>query len=196
VSGEALSRRSPAAGVGWTVAPRHLPYDTHRPPAGARGRGPVVAEADASGTPDPAQRLFHLTEELGRLAGEIAKGTKSPHAANTGPDAAFVRTLIRARQRRVADFGTELFADPVWDMMLDLLASRLEGRPVSTSSLCIAAGVPGTTALRWIRLLTDRGLFVRVPDPRDGRGVLVELSDDTAERLLAHLARSKQALSL
>jgi hypothetical protein len=34
----------------------------------------------------------------------------------------------------------------------------------------------------------DRGLFVRVADPRDGRGVLIELSDSTAERLLALLA--------
>jgi hypothetical protein len=135
--------------------------------------------------------LFELTEELGRLAGEIADG-EAP-APGQALDSEFVRGVIRARQRRSAAFGADLFADPVWDMMLDLLAARLEGRAVRTSSLCIAAGVPGTTALRWIRELTDRGLFVRVPDPLDGRGVLIELSDDTAERLLGHLAAATEA---
>ena len=93
---------------------------------------------------------------------------------------------------RSAAFGADLFADPVWDMMLDLLAARLEGRAVRTSSLCIAAGVPTTSALRWIRELTERGLFVRVPDPNDRRGVLIELSDEAAERLMEHLAAGVQ----
>jgi DNA-binding MarR family transcriptional regulator len=77
-------------------------------------------------------------------------------------------------------------------MMLDLLAARLEGRGVRTSSLCIAAGVPGTTALRWIRELTERGLFVRVPDPLDRRGILIELSPDAAERMIGHLTAGAQ----
>jgi hypothetical protein len=197
VSGETAWRQAPPADAGRTAAPRHWPHAPHRD--GARGRercrGEPAHDADRIAAADPAQRLVQLTEELGRLAGEIAHVTKSAPATKDGPDARFIRGLIRARHRRVAAFGADLFADPVWDMMLDLLAARLEGRPVSTSSLCIAAGVPGTTALRWIRLLTQRGLFVRVADPRDGRGVLVQLSDDAAERLLAHLASSSRALS-
>jgi Winged helix DNA-binding domain len=189
-------QRACAIAPGWAPLPRHPLHAPHREgaraperPAGGRRHGSVVD--DALKTADPAQRLLNLTDELGRLAGEIAQGAKEKPAG--GVDAGFIRGVIRARQRRSAAFGIDLFADPVWDMMLDLLAARLEGRPVSTSSLCIAAGVPGTTALRWIRQATERGLFVRVADPRDGRGVLVELSDDTAERLLGHLAESAQA---
>lgn len=161
-----------AAASRWTIAPRHPP------------RAPDPAPANRS--PFAAQRLVELTAELGRLAGEIADTEAAPPTPTI--DSEFVRDLIRQRQRRSAEFGADLFADPVWDMMLDLLAARLDGRAVRTSSLCIAAGVPSTTALRWIRELAERGLFVRVPDPQDGRGVLIELSDDAAERLLDHLA--------
>lgn len=176
MSGESTTRRSAAVGARWTVAPRHPP----RNPNAQAPRSPVAA-----------QRLFELTAELGRLAGEIAEG-EAPAPA-LALDSEFVRGLIRQRQTRSAAFGADLFADPVWDMMLDLLAARLDGRAVRTSSLCIAAGVPSTTALRWIRELTGRGLFVRVPDPQDGRGVLIQLSDDAAERLMEHLAAGMQA---
>jgi hypothetical protein len=198
----ALLEGQPRGGVEIRMPPRHPAYGPHResgrgherPVVPPRQRIPIAEDPERTAAADPAQRLVELTDELGRLAGEIADRARARSGGNMGPDARFVRALIRQRQRRVAAFGADLFADPVWDMMLDLLAARLEGRPVSTSSLCIAAGVPSTTALRWIRLLTERGLFVRVADPRDRRGVLIELSGDTAERMIAHLGMSTQAL--
>jgi DNA-binding MarR family transcriptional regulator len=51
------------------------------------------------------------------------------------------------------------------------------------SSLCIAAAVPPTTALRWIRQLTDRGILIRQADPVDGRRVFIALSDEAAEAI-------------
>ena len=51
------------------------------------------------------------------------------------------------------------------------------------SSLCIAAAVPATTALRWIKAMTDAGLFVRKDDPRDGRRILIGLSEGAGEAL-------------
>jgi hypothetical protein len=163
------------------------PARGHEAPAAA-GRASPQAAASAAAPADPAQRLLDLTKELGRVAAALAHGAPDP--APPGIDAAFVRGLIHARRQRAAAFGADLFADPVWDMMLDLLAARLEGAAVRTSSLCIAAGVPPTTALRWIRELTDRGLFVRASDPQDGRGVLIELSDEAAERMIGCLAQS------
>ena len=40
---------------------------------------------------------------------------------------------------------------------------------------------------RWIKALTDRGLFLRSADPQDGRRVYIELSDDAARALGAYL---------
>lgn len=87
-----------------------------------------------------------------------------------------VRALLRARRLRDQMLAHDLFADPAWDILLDLTAAHLEGSKVSVSSLCIAAAVPPTTALRWIQQLTDRGLLVRRADPQDGRRIFITLS--------------------
>lgn len=94
-----------------------------------------------------------------------------------------VRTLIRARRLRARFLDGTLFADPAWDMLLDLLAARLGGHRVSVSSLCIAAEVPPTTALRWIGVLCEQGVVRREADPSDGRRVFIALSDDVAAAL-------------
>lgn len=95
--------------------------------------------------------------------------------------------MIRMRRLRDRFFDASLFADPAWDMLLDLMAARLEGVQVAVSSLCIAAAVPPTTALRWIKLMTDNGLFERVSDPVDGRRVFIRLSDNSAEAMTRYL---------
>jgi DNA-binding MarR family transcriptional regulator len=88
-----------------------------------------------------------------------------------------VRALLRARRLRDQVLAQDLFADPAWDILLDLMAAHLEGNKVSVSSLCIAAAVPPTTALRWIQQLTDRGLLERRADPLDGRRIFITLSE-------------------
>ena len=90
--------------------------------------------------------------------------------------AATVRGAIRARRLRDQYFADGLFADPAWDMLLDLFAARLEGLTVSVSSLCIAAAVPPTTALRWITAMTNAGLLMRREDPSDRRRAFVTLT--------------------
>ena len=80
-------------------------------------------------------------------------------------DAETVRALIRVRRLREQFFPRDLFADPAWDMLLDLMAARLEQSRVAVSSLCIAASMPATTALRWIRTLAEHNLFIRRQDP-------------------------------
>ncbi|HMG48113.1 MAG TPA: winged helix DNA-binding protein [Allosphingosinicella sp.] len=144
--------------------------------------------------------LQQLTEDVSRIAAILSSLSDEEAAAiatvkpadgadkdEPGIDAAFVRSLIRARRMRDQYFRGALFADPAWDMLLDLMAARLEENRVAVSSLCIAAAVPATTALRWIKALTDRGLFARSADPQDGRRVYIELSDDAARALTAYL---------
>ena len=104
------------------------------------------------------------------------------------PDPRFVRSILRQRQKRAELFGAELFADPAWDMLLDLTAARAEHRRVSITSLCIASGVPATTALRWIGQMVDAGLFERVKDSDDARRAFVALTDRSAEAMARYFA--------
>jgi hypothetical protein len=149
-----------------------------------------------SGTP----RLQQISEEVGRIASALAALSEEDRAAadvakgKVRVDAGLVRTMIRARRLRDQFFHSEIFADPAWDMLLDLFAARLEKRRVAVSSLCIAAAVPSTTALRWIKSLSDQGLFVRIADPEDGRRVFIELSDGAAAAMENYL-RAAQRIS-
>lgn len=91
-------------------------------------------------------------------------------------NAKVVRSIIKARAVRREFFGAQLFADPAWDMLLELYALTCEGRRVSISKLSLAAGVPGTTALRWMEKLEAECLVVRTDDPLDARRVWITLS--------------------
>ncbi|HWJ38035.1 MAG TPA: MarR family transcriptional regulator, partial [Sphingomicrobium sp.] len=82
------------------------------------------------------------------------------------------------------------------DMMLYLLQAELSQRRVSTSSLCAAAFVQPTTGMRWLKTLSDRGIFIRRADPLDGRRVFVELSPETSTALRHYFAEVDAAPSL
>jgi hypothetical protein len=94
-----------------------------------------------------------------------------------------LREIIKLRRLRERFFPPDLFADPAWDILLDLKAAAQEGQHVSVSSLCIAAAVPPTTALRWISAMTDSGMLVRRQDPADARRVFIELSPETSAKM-------------
>jgi DNA-binding MarR family transcriptional regulator len=108
--------------------------------------------------------------------------TRSPTALSPPKD---VHDLIRARAQRQHFFGGDLFADPAWDILLELYACELSQQRVSVSKLCFAVSVPTTTVLRWLALLERRSLIQRHDDPMDGRRVWVSLSStglDNVER--------------
>ncbi|XUU59428.1 MarR family transcriptional regulator [Erythrobacter sp. HA6-11] len=121
-------------------------------------------------------------------------------AANTAvlklPDAAVVRKIIQHRQARARFFDSELFADPAWDMLLDLTAAHTEGQQVCVSSLCIAAGVPATTALRWIRQMVEQGIFTRVEDENDKRRAFIALSEHSRHGMARYFAAIEEPLAL
>jgi hypothetical protein len=146
-----------------------------------------------------AARLRQLSEEVNRIASTLARLSSGPGAAppsavpavaQDAPEIAAdtVRAVIRARRLRARYFPEDLFADPAWDMLLDLLQAEIAQLRVPVSSLCIAAAVPATTALRWLKTLVQQGLFVRRADPHDGRRVFVELAPATSNALRRYFA--------
>lgn len=146
-----------------------------------------------------AERLRQLSDEVGRIASTLARLSAGPpvpaRAIERAPVADIpqvaadtVRSVIRARRLRARFFAEDLFADPAWDMMLDLLQAEVSQLRVPVSSLCIAAAVPATTALRWLKTMVGQGLFLRCADPHDGRRVFVELAPETSQALRRYFA--------
>jgi hypothetical protein len=141
-----------------------------------------------------AERLRQLSEEVSRIASTLARLSTGPGAPvrpveqSTAGDipplsVETVRSVIRARRLRARYFRDELFADPAWDMLLDLLQAEIAQLRVPVSSLCIAAAVPATTALRWLKTMVSQGIFIRRADPHDGRRVFVELAPEASQAL-------------
>lgn len=161
-------------------------------------RSHAFGNRPAENTSDPnGIRLQQLSDEVGRIASTLARLATAPTPAlhtvqyeravpQISPGT--VRAVIRARRLRENYFPNELFADPAWDMLLDLLHAELSHLRVPVSSLCVAAAVPATTALRWLKTLTDQGLVLRRPDPHDGRRIFVELSPQASFALRSYFA--------
>lgn len=87
-----------------------------------------------------------------------------------------VRAILKARLYRQKLFGEGMFADPAWDMLLELYAAELGCRQLCVTSVCIGSGVPCTTALRWLAHLADGGWVARHGDPHDARRRFVSLT--------------------
>jgi DNA-binding MarR family transcriptional regulator len=158
-----------------------------------------------------SSQLRQLNEEVARISRVLARlsaeekrpgGVADRQIAYAAPPtppaaspttAAEIRRAIRARRMRDQFFSEGLFEDPAWDMLLDLYAAEIEGAQVSVSSLCIAAAVAPTTALRWIARMTEAGLFIRHPDPFDRRRAFLALSESAREKMGRYFAALRQS---
>lgn len=105
------------------------------------------------------------------------------------PDPRRVRQIIRQRQARAQFFDASLFGEPAWDMLLDLTAAKAERKLVSVTSLCIASGVPATTALRWVKQMVKMGLFERTDDNSDKRRAFIGLSEKASDAMACYFAK-------
>jgi len=148
--------------------------------------------------------LIRLHQRLGQWLGTataVSDGRRTERAGHHGPEVArrratrpplpdprLVRSIIRQRSARLRYFPDDMFADPAWDMLLDLTAARAEHIRVSVTSLCIASGVPTTTALRWIAQMTQAGLVERVEDDTDRRRAFVQLTDRAADAMARYFS--------
>jgi hypothetical protein len=118
--------------------------------------------------------------------GTLPRAPREP-ADVSASSLATARRMIRERLRRQNFFDTGLFADPAWDMMLDLFVAEAEGRETPVMNLCLSSQVPETTTLRWVKTLEHAGVFIRQKDAHDQRRVLVRLSPTAAKSLAAYL---------
>jgi len=170
------------------------------------GRGMPLQVSDVA-SDNNAERLRQLSEEVSRIASTLARLSTGPGtpiraveqvpAGDVPPlSADIVRAVIRARRLRARYFREDLFADPAWDMLLDLLQAEIAQLRVPVSSLCIAAAVPATTALRWLKTMVSQGIFVRRADPHDGRRVFVELAPEASQALRRYFAEVGQVAAI
>ena len=113
------------------------------------------------------------------------------------------RFLFDAREGRAAHFSPAMFGEPAWDLLLALYLTQADVPAPAVSSLAKTAGIPITTAFRWIDYLEERHLVERQRSSADGRALTIALSKDGRARLeryfgdvLAGIVAARQEIDL
>jgi DNA-binding MarR family transcriptional regulator len=118
--------------------------------------------------------------QLTQMAQSADPGQGQPRGADRRR---FAQRLLRARQQRHTILGADTFRDPAWDMLLDLYVQEEAQVGTMISALCIASGVPQTTALRYIYRLAEMGLVEITDHPTDHRRTMVRLAGHVPARI-------------
>ena len=112
---------------------------------------------------DPDDRAHKNNRGLAADASPRARDVRAllfpdePH----GPDGVtedHVLSILAARRGREASFGRELFADPAWDIMLELYAAKLGDRRMTLLDIARLIDIPPSTITRWLAALERRGM--------------------------------------
>ncbi len=72
---------------------------------------------------------------------------------------AVARLVFQSRRGRAATFGTDLFSDHAWDLLLAAYICEAEGAVMTISRMHARAGIPLVAGSRWIRALKAEGLL-------------------------------------
>ena len=103
--------------------------------------------------------------------------------------------MLTFRRRRTDELPHDLFAEPGWDMLLDLFVADAQGRRLTGRDLARNCGARISAATRWLLYLNKSGLVIG-----DGKGDLDDVLSLSGsgmahmEQLLAHARRLKDAL--
>ena len=90
-----------------------------------------------------------------------------------------MRLILREQQSsrmRSTSFPGLKLRNPLWDMLIALLAAKRSGNQLSMSDLCLMSDAPESTALRLIHQLREKGYAEMIPDRSDRRRTRVSLT--------------------
>jgi DNA-binding MarR family transcriptional regulator len=125
------------------------------------------------------ERQLPLNEKVGRILHSLARSTFAKISSdNDRLDVSeeVVSAAIRAWRERACYLPGELFSDPAWGMLLELLHAEIQKRQVSLRRLCKASAASTPSAIRWLKVLEDRELVTRQADPLNSGNEILELS--------------------
>lgn len=168
------------------------------PPAAATD--PVAADKVRTGVLQLRWQLEKLATQLDQLTfGSLVQQALQAEA----PDQS---AFSRQRQLEVLRLIRELDAvhrqmlepyaepQPAWNMLAELYECTLLNNNVSITSLCLAADVPVTTALRKIETLIEAGYIERAADVADRRRINAVLTESGAMLVLGVLSAYERVL--
>ena len=182
-SGTAAAQRDQAIGAA-NMAGADLPaLDLAALQSVANARTPDSAVGPTS---EIARQVADMAQGLAALADKLVGQPELTESDVAEADCiAFLEGQFRIRRLRARHLAGLSLGEPAWDILLDLAVAQYWRRETSVTSLCIAADVPSTTALRWISSMTKEGVIVRRACQRDGRRSFLAISPASYQAMLA-----------
>lgn len=121
--------------------------------------------------------------------GDAALGSgPAARSGDTAEDYAdLCRALLAARLLISRAFGTDLFADPASETLLDLYIREHDGITTSLTSIWNGSNIAYGTSRRSLAIMESRGLVSRVTDRQDRRRTLVLLTETARAQIEACL---------
>ncbi|MEA3042670.1 MAG: hypothetical protein QOH47_508 [Sphingomonadales bacterium] len=152
----------------------------------ATGEKQEMLGRSATTLADASKELASLVPILRRLAeSESLRNIAQGHSFEI--TSASVRSVITARRLRDEYFWPAM-SENAWSLLLELFASRLDGRHLDIAGLSAATQLSTDSALHWIDWIAARGLVSR--KYAEGDDARVDLTDAGADRMRAYLLAS------
>lgn len=98
--------------------------------------------------------------------------------------------VVRRKDRRALLGSRGILGDPAWDILIELYISDIAGAQLYASVVGAEAGIPQSTALRWIAVLEKDGLVRRRDDVFDRRRQWVGLTPSARKILDRYFSRA------
>ncbi|MEH6756236.1 MAG: hypothetical protein V7676_01845 [Parasphingorhabdus sp.] len=84
---------------------------------------------------------------------------------------------------KTLNLGSGLFADSCWNMCLDVYICDLKDKQITVSSIAHSSGIPMTTAMRYINVMSAEGLLKKSPNPSDHRMIFISSTDICKDKI-------------
>jgi DNA-binding MarR family transcriptional regulator len=139
------------------------------------------------------EHLLPLHQKIGRIVHGLTRSSFESVSSDPQALASMTELLevpeeavsgaIRAWRERSKYLPGELFSDPAWGMLLELLQAEIQQRRVSLPRLCKVSAVSDNSAVRWLKALENRDLVVRRADTKDDGSEFIELAPKASAAL-------------
>jgi DNA-binding MarR family transcriptional regulator len=145
-----------------------------------------VAERDIRA----AKRLLSLVAEASetRIADEIHARVLTPEQTRARTLLSLARKEFENRRSRRKVFGSAMFGEPAWEMLLALYINDASGPRQTSATLLHFSGSSASTGKRWMRFLLTNDLVSREPHPVDARTYFVMLTDKARGMIETYLS--------
>ena len=127
-----------------------------------------------------ARRLLRILVGIDRSIATALENDARPPQPFVGDREILVeraRVVFRNRRRRSKIFGSSMFGEAAWDMLLALYIMERSGPRHTVGDVMKLSGTPTTTANRWLAFLVSHGLVQREEHPTDRRTSFAKLTD-------------------